>query len=129
MLRAAAVISWVLAAGFGLPDIPAIASVARGDGVWHFLGWPTYGDGPFEQLGFPTSVPLLVGFLLVAVTEAIMGGLLWTGRRIGSVLAIVLLPIELSFWIGFALPFGPVLGLLRTVLIILGERKRSPDRE
>ena len=125
MLRAAAVLSWVLAAGFGLFDIPAIASVARGDGVWYFIGWPTYGDGPFEQLGIPTSVPLLVGFLLVAVAEVIVGLLLWKGRHVGSVLAIVLLPIELAYWIGFALPVGPVLGLARTVLVILGERRRA----
>jgi hypothetical protein len=125
MLRAAAVLSWVLGAGFGLFDIPAIASVARGAGVWYFIGWPTYGEGPFEQLGIPTSVPLLVGFLLVAVAEVIVGVLLWKGRRLGSVLAIVLLPIELAYWIGFALPVGPVLGLARTVLVILGERRRA----
>jgi hypothetical protein len=125
MLRAAAVLSWVLAVGFGSFDIPAIASVARGDDVWYFIGWPTYGDGPFEQLGIPTSVPLLVGFLLVAVAEVIVGLLLWKGRRVGSVLSIVLLPIELAYWIGFALPVGPVLGLVRTVLVILGERRRA----
>jgi hypothetical protein len=124
MLRAAAVLSCVLGAGFGLFDIPAIASVARGDGVWYFIGWPTYGKGPFEQLGIPTSVPLLVGFLLVAVAEVIVGLLLWKGRHVGSVLAIVLLPIELAYWIGFALPVGPVLGLARSVLVILGERRR-----
>jgi hypothetical protein len=33
MLRTAAVLSWLLVAGFALPDIPAIASVARGDGI------------------------------------------------------------------------------------------------
>jgi hypothetical protein len=126
MLRAAGVLCWVLAAGFGLPNIPAIASIARGDGVWYFLGFPTYGGGVFEQLGVPTSVPLLVGFLLVSIAEVIVGLLLWTGHRAASVLAIVLLPLELAFWIGFALPFGPVLGLARTVLVILAGWRAAP---
>ena len=90
MLRTAAVLCWVLAAGFGLPGIPAIASVARGDGVWTFFGYPTYGHGPFERMGIPTTVPLLVAFLLVAVAEVGVGVLLWTrrpgrsGRRAGA---------------------------------------------
>ena len=95
MLRTAAVLCWVLATGFGLPGIPAIASVARGDGVWTFFGYPTYGHGPFERMGIPTTVPLLVAFLLVAVAEVGVGVLLWTGRRAAPVAALVLLPVEM----------------------------------
>jgi hypothetical protein len=122
MRRAAAVLCWVLAAGFGLPGIPAIVSVARGDGVWYFMGFPTYGHGTFEQIGIDTTVPLLVAFLLVAVAEVVAGALLWIGRRAGSILANVLVPVELVFWIGFALPFGPVIGLARTILIVVAAR-------
>jgi hypothetical protein len=122
MLRTAAVLCWLLAAGFGLPDVFAIASVARGNGVWIFLGYPTYGDGPFEDVGIPTTVPLLVGFLLVAVAQVVVGVLLWRRRRSGVVGALVLLPFELAYWIGFALPLGPVLGLIRTVLVLLAQR-------
>jgi hypothetical protein len=32
------VLSCALGLMFGLPDIPALASVGRGDGVWYFLG-------------------------------------------------------------------------------------------
>jgi hypothetical protein len=32
----------------------------------------------------------------------------------------VLLPVELVFWIGFRLPFGPPLGAARTALVIVG---------
>lgn len=123
MFRAAAVLCWLLAAGFGLPGIPAIAHVARGEGLWYFMGFPAYGHGPFEQIGIPTTVPLLVAFLLVAVAEVVAGVLLWIGRRAGAVLAHILRPIELVFWIGFALPFGPVIGLARTVLIVLAARR------
>ncbi len=30
-----------------------------------------------------------------------------------------LLPVELVFWIGFALPFRPSVGIARTVLLLL----------
>jgi hypothetical protein len=119
----------LLAAGFGLPDVPAIVSVARGDGICLFLGFPTYGGGSFEQLGIPTTVPLLVGFLLVAVAEVVCGGLLWTRHRAGPVMALALLPVELSFWIGFSLPRGPILGLGRTVLVFLGSGAVAPTEQ
>ena len=116
----------VLRAGFGAcAGFPAIASVARGDGVWTFFGYPTYGHGPFERIGIPTTVPLLVAFLLVALAEVGVGVLLWTRRPAAPVAALVLLPVEMVFWIGFALPYGPVLGLLRTVLVVLGRREAA----
>ncbi|NGZ99550.1 hypothetical protein G5V59_01760 [Nocardioides sp. W3-2-3] len=44
--------------------------------------------------------------------------LLWREAMIAPWLALDLLPVELAFWIGFALPFGPRLGLARTALVI-----------
>ena len=67
----------------------------------------------------PTTVPLLVAFLVVCGLEVVTGWLLWRGLRAGAVLAGALLPLELAFWIGFALPFGPPLGLARAILVIM----------
>jgi len=39
------------------------------------------------------------------------------------VLALVLLPFEFAFWIGFALPFGPPLGVVRTIAVALAARR------
>ena len=47
-----------------------------------------------------------------------MGVLLWQGAGAAVWLALALLPFELVFWIGFALPFGPLLGLARTALVV-----------
>ena len=111
MMRTAAALAWAAGLGFGLPCIYAIWYLAdRGD-VWTFLGFPTYGGGPFEDVGIETTVPLLVVFLLVCAAELVTGWLLWHRRRGGAVLALALLPVEFAFWIGFALPLGPVLGL------------------
>jgi hypothetical protein len=116
--KAAAVCSLVLGLGFGLPGAYGAWFYARHGEVWTFLGFPTYGDGPFERWGIPTSVALLLGFVAVCVAEVVVGVLLWRDAMIAPWLALVLLPVELVFWIGFALPFGPLLGLVRTALVI-----------
>jgi hypothetical protein len=45
-----------------------------------------------------------VAFLVVCGLKVVTGWLLWRGLRAGAVLAVALLPFELAFWIGFALP-------------------------
>jgi hypothetical protein len=117
--RLAAGSAWVNGLGFGLPCIYAIWYFTQTGGVWIFRGNPTYGEGPVSDAGLDTSVPLLVAFLLVCVAEVVAGSLLWRLRRAGAVLALGLLPLELASWIGFALPFGPVGGVIRTVLVVV----------
>ena len=118
MTRAAAVCSLVLGLGFGLPGAYGAWYYSRHGEVWTFLGFPTYGGGPFERWGLPTSTALLVGFVAVCAAEVAVGVLLWRDATTAPWLALALLPVELVFWTGFALPFGPVLGLARTVLVI-----------
>ena len=117
MTRAAAVCSLVLGLGFGLPGAYGAWYYARHGEVWTFLGFPTYGDGPFERW-FPTSTALLLGFVAVCAAEVVVGVLLWREVAFAPWLALALLPVELVFWIGFALPFGPLLGLARTALVV-----------
>lgn len=77
----------------------------------------------------PTSVPLLVAFLLVSVAEFVVGWLLWQRQRAGTVLALALLPVEFAFWIGFALPVGPVAGLTRTALVLVTPTPRTAAQD
>lgn len=118
MMTAAGILSIFLGLGFGLPGIAGMLHFAQHHAVWTFMGFPTYGNGPFERFGIATSVPLLGAFVVVCAAEGIVGLLLVTGQRSGLWLALGLLPFELVFWIGFALPFGPVLGLIRTALVV-----------
>jgi hypothetical protein len=106
--------------GFGIPCVIGIRSIAAGHGVPLVMGFPSYGGGPFERVGIPSTVPLLVAFLVVCALEVVAAWLVWDGRRAGAILALGLLVPELVFWIGFALPFGPVLGLARAGLVIAG---------
>ena len=118
LTKAAAVCSLVLGLGFGLPGAYGAWYYARHGEVWTFLGFPTYGDGPFERWGLPTSTALIVGFVAVCAAEVVVGVLLWRDAMIAPWLALALLPVEFVFWIGFALPFGPLLGLARSALVV-----------
>ena len=118
MVKLAAVLSIILGLGFGLPCAYGIWYFSTTGVVWTFLGFPTYGNGPFEGIGIQTTVPLLVTFLVVCGLEVVTGWLLWRGLRAGAVPAVALVPIELAFWMGFALPFGPPLGLARAILVM-----------
>jgi hypothetical protein len=127
MLRAAAVLAWVAGLGFGLPCIVGIRHFARNHEVWVFMGFPTYGDGPFVAIGLDNSVRLMIGFLVVCLAEVGIGWLLWQHSWTGAVLSLALLPFELVFWIGFALPFGPLLGIARAGLVVAALLSRSPS--
>jgi hypothetical protein len=130
-MRAAAVLAWTTGLGSGLPCAYAIWYFAHRGRVWTFLGFPTYGSGPFEDIGIHTSVPLLGAFLLVGIAELAVGWRLWQHRRAGRLAALALLPFEFVFWIGFSLPFGPIMGLARTALILIprppSTRTRQPN--
>ncbi len=119
MVVAAAVCSILLGLGFGIPAILGTVHFARTGEVWVFMGFPTYGGGPFERVGLATSVPLLVAFVLVCAAEVAVGVMLLLGVPRAATFSYLLLPFEFVFWIGFALPFGPPLGIARTILLLL----------
>ena len=116
--KLAAVLAWTAGLGFGLPGAYGAVYLARHGEVWTFLGFPTYGDGPFDSAGLPTTVPLQTAFVVVCAAEVVDGVLLWRGRPSGRRLSTALLPVELVFWTGFALPFGFPLGLGRVALTL-----------
>lgn len=119
MVTAAAICSLVLGLGFGIPGILGTLHFARTGEVWTFMGFPTYGGGPFEAIGLPTSVPLLIGFVLVCLVEVVVGVMLLLDMPHAATVSYLLLPFDFVFWIGFALPFGPPLGIARTILLLL----------
>jgi hypothetical protein len=116
---AAAICSILLGLGFGIPAVAGAVHFARTGEVWMFLGFPTYGGGPFERIGLLTSVPLLSAFALVCLAEVAVGIMLLLDLPHAVTISHLLLPLELVFWIGFALPFGPPLGIARTILLLL----------
>jgi hypothetical protein len=118
-LRVAAILLWITAFGLGIFCLPAISNLLNGRDIPYVMGFPAYGQGPFERVGIPTTVPLLAAFLLVCILEGLAGWLVWNGFKVGAILALVLVPAGAIFWWGFALPFPPIFALVRTILIVL----------
>jgi len=116
---AAGCISVFLGLGFGIPCLFGIRHFADTGEVWTFMGFPTYGGGPFERVGLSTSVPLLAAFLAVCLAQVIVGALILADAPHAALLSYLLLPVAMVFWIGFALPLGPPLGLASAVLLYL----------
>jgi hypothetical protein len=136
--RVAACLAWITGLGFGPLGVYGTAYFIRHGNVWYFMGFPTYGDGPFEDIGVPTTAALLTGFVAVCAVELVAGVLLWKRLRAGLWLSLALLPFEATYWLGFALPAGPLLGAARTIAVLVAFRAprrgpvtcstRSPDR-
>ena len=121
-LRLAAILLWVNGAGFGVLTLPAIRNLLSGGDIPIVMGFKAYGGGPFERHGLPTTIWLLVAFLIVCIAECASGTLLWNGHRNGAILALVSLPFAGFFWWGFALPFGPLLAIAEIAIILLNWR-------
>ena len=116
-----------MAAGLGFGPLAVYGAIyfAKHGKVWFFAGFPTYGEGPFESLGVPTSAPLITGFAAVCAAECALGYWLWRGRRSSMRLSMALLPLEVAYWLGFALPGGIVFGAARTLAVIATRRREG----
>lgn len=126
--RIEAVLTWVYAAMFGLPAIPIAAYHLQTGGLlpWFLDLFPMYG-GPWSDRFDPgTFAALLVAFLLVLMASSFAAWLVWRGSRAGAVLSLALLPVEVVFWIGFALPVPWAFGIARLVLLVLAWRDLRP---
>ena len=116
----AAVLTWVYAAGFGIPALYVAPYLVRNGKLPTFLDlFPMYGGPWFARVGHATFVLLLLSFLVVTLIAAWAGWLVWNGSRAGAVLSLALLPIEAVFWIGFALPIPWVFGIARIAFLAL----------
>ena len=125
-LRAAAIVTWVYAAGFGLSAIPvAVYLRQRGRLPTFFDLFEMYGGPWSARVSRGTFELLLIAFLVVAVAVAWTAWLVWNGSRAGAILALALIPIEIVFWIGFALPIPWLLGAARVILLLLGWKSLS----
>ena len=119
--RGAAVLLWLIAAGFGLYAFPAAAHlIEHRDLPMTMFGFRAYGGGWFERFSPELFAILLGAFVGVCAVEAFAGWLLWTGSRAGGVLMLILLPLEIVFWSGFAVPIPPIAAVVRLGLLGAG---------
>jgi hypothetical protein len=121
VVRLAGVCGVIGPLGFGGFTIPAIVSVAQGHGIIYVWGNPTYGDGPFERIGVPTTVPLLVGFLAACLVQLVGAGLLICLRPSGFIVLPAGMLLSAVFWWGFDLPLA-WLGAALTLAFLVAAR-------
>jgi len=115
--RVAAVLLWVVAAGWGLSApwltwwvifrgrLPVLPGIGEANG------------GPFYyNLSRHTFAVLLAISFLLGLAQGWAAWLLWSGKRSGAFFQFGLLPIEAVFWYGFALPIPPLFAVVRVIL-------------
>lgn len=126
-LRLAGLCALVNGVGFGGFDIPAIWHFQHHHTVWQALDNPTYGHGPFDAHGIPTTTPLLLAFLGACLVLAIGGALLLI-RRTGTLITLTGLVLCMPFWWGFNLPFAWITAILVPVLLAVAwtARRNTP---
>jgi hypothetical protein len=120
-VRGAAVAFWLIAAGFGLFAIPAAAYLLEHRELpMTMFGFRAFGGGWFERFSPEVFAVLLGMFVGLSAVEAFAGWLLWNGSRAGGILTLVLLPLEIVFWSGFAVPIPPIAAAIRLGLLAVG---------
>lgn len=127
--RAAAVVTWLYAAGFGLPAIPIAIVYVRTGTLPTFLDlFPMYGGPWSRRMPIRGLAGALVGFFLLTIVTAWSAWHIWNGSRRGAALNLALIVPEAVFWIGFALPIPWLLAMARVALIVTSLSKGKPGR-
>jgi hypothetical protein len=128
--RAAAIVTWIYSAGFGLPAPLVAAYLLRHGRLPSFFGLFDMYGGPWSgRLSDTQFTVRLSAFALLLIVPTWSGWLLWKGRRSGAVLNVVSLPIEVVFWLGFALPIPWILAGQRVALVALSWPLRPTTRD
>ena len=83
------------------------------------LGGITLLGGPIERLGLDALIVAGIGYLIVSALKILAAYWLWGSRMDGAVLELILLGLSVIFWYGFALPLGPLLGVIQVILLAL----------
>ena len=76
-------------------------------------------SGPFEKLGLDALIVAGLVFVTLSAFKYLAAWWLLGGRVDGAALQLVLLGASAVFWYGFAVPYGPVLGIPQVILIAL----------
>lgn len=74
--------------------------------------------GPFEKLGIETLIAVGIVYIVVSALKILAAHWLWNSRMDGAVFELILLGLSAIFWYGFALPLGPLLGIIQVLLLM-----------
>lgn len=74
-------------------------------------------SGPFEALGMDALIVAGLIFVAISALKFLAAYWLWNLRSDGAILQLILLGVSAIFWYGFAVPYGPLLGIPQVILI------------
>jgi hypothetical protein len=74
-------------------------------------------SGPFEALGMDAFIVAGLLFVAISALKFLAAYWLWNLRLDGAILQLILLGVSAIFWYGFAVPYGPLLGIPQAILI------------
>ncbi len=119
-LKASAALLWVGAVGIGLSATLVASHLLRERAFPTVAGIRLFGGGAFERWS-PEVVVRLLGLLTaLCAMQLFAGWLIWNRQQLGATVMLALLPLEVAFWIGFALPYPPPLAAIRLALLAVG---------
>jgi hypothetical protein len=76
-------------------------------------------SGPFEILGLDSLIVAGMLYIVVSGLKILAAYWLQNARMDGAVLEMILLGLNVIFWYGFALPIGPLLGIVQVGLLLI----------
>lgn len=76
-------------------------------------------SGPMEALGIEAVIVTGVVFVVISALKLLAAYWIWQARMDGAILQIILLSLSTLFWYAFALPFGPLGGVIQIILLAL----------
>jgi hypothetical protein len=82
-------------------------------------------DGPFSRLGIDALIVSGIIYIVVSAMKMLAAYWLWNSRLDGAIFGLILLGLSSIFWYGFALPLGPLLGIVELVLVAVVWRTLS----
>ena len=127
--RSAAVVTWAYAAMFGVPAVPVaifLAGKCRLPSMWGLFDmYAGHWSSQFADDRMIVALLVYFGLVLAAVFS---GWLLWQRRKAGAVLNLGLVPVEVVFWFGFALPVPWLFAIARVALVSLAWPELSRSR-
>jgi hypothetical protein len=119
-LKASAAVMWVGALGIGVAATLVASHLLRERTLPMVMGIRLFGGGMVERWRPETIVVLLGLFTATCALQIFAGWMVWNGQKFGAILLLAMLPVEVAFWIAFALPFPPLLAVTRLVLLAWG---------
>jgi len=102
---------------FGILPPMYYAYIHRSFPTW--MGIKLLDGGPFGKLGIEAAILAGIIFIIVSALKLLAAYWVWNSRMDGAILELILLGLSAIFWYGFALPFGPPIGVAQIILFIL----------